>query len=192
MGLVAKYPRPIRFLMTVSPRAVKAALANDHTAEDIDQACWLWAARAAKKFDPGRGLAFSTLATWYFRGALSRLAYQSDKSKPPGGSVLSLCGLYRDDGGDPEPFDPEDRRGASERPSPLAEWCSEEFRRQRACLHWRQRIILYLRAVEGMTLEEAGEAMGGLSRERVRQICDRAAEKMAKSREDRERRQATA
>jgi RNA polymerase sigma factor (sigma-70 family) len=68
-------------------------------------------------------------------------------------------------------------------PDPLLHaWCDPEYAEQRKCLHWRTRIVLYLRVVACWTLEEVGEALGGLSRERIRQIEDRAVEKMARSR----------
>lgn len=64
-------------------------------------------------------------------------------------------------------------------PSPaLHLWCSLDYSEQRRCLDWRSRIALYLLAVEGMNLSEAGESLG-ITRERVRQIEKRAVAKLA-------------
>lgn len=69
------------------------------------------------------------------------------------------------------------RESAPERA--LRHWCSDDYSRQRRCLDWRRRVILYLRCVEGWTLEEVADTLTVLTRERVRQLEESATAKLA-------------
>jgi hypothetical protein len=60
-------------------------------------------------------------------------------------------------------------------------WCDPENVWQRRGLHIKFRLVLFLRHVEGYTLDEVGEVFG-LSRERVRQLEERAVGAMARRR----------
>lgn len=85
------------------------------------------------------------------------------------------------EGEDGERFlEPADHRAGGVHPM-LRAWCSEEYRSQRRALHWRYRVLLYMRYVEAWTLDEVSDVFG-ISRERVRQLTDRAIEKLAAQR----------
>lgn len=65
---------------------------------------------------------------------------------------------------------PDHRRADGEGVCPLLRaWCSPDYAVPRRRIHMRYRVILYLRYVECMTLDEVGLALA-VSRERVRQI----------------------
>lgn len=74
-------------------------------------------------------------------------------------------------------LEPADHRPPDVHPA-LREWCSEECRAQRRCLDWRARLVLCLRCVEGLTLDDVGGVLG-ITRERVRHLEERAVAKLA-------------
>lgn len=77
-------------------------------------------------------------------------------------------------------LEPADTR-RDERDPRLRLWCSEDARQQRRALNWHYRLILCLRYVESLTLEEVGEVYG-ITRERVRQLEEKAVMMLARAR----------
>lgn len=104
----------------------------------------------------------------HLRGLWDRLAAK--------GCVWAAMPVF-EDGGGPDPEDYRDPHG--ERLLHL--WFDPDYAEQRRCLDMRRRLLLYLRTVEGLTLEETGECLG-TSRERVRQLEWSAGRKLAEFR----------
>ncbi len=76
-----------------------------------------------------------------------------------------------------EPLDLEDyRRAGAENPA-LHEWCSDGATAKRVKLTKRERVALYLRCVEGWTLQEIGDAFD-VTREGARLILEKAVKKI--------------
>jgi RNA polymerase sigma factor (sigma-70 family) len=157
---------------------------------------------AARFFEPGRGYTF---ATYYMQCARQRMLRKARLIRaggvkvPQRGPFITVKMASTDErweygagGGrnsrrnrDDLKFQIADYRrpARDDVPDPLLHaWCDPEYVEQRKCLHWRTRIVLYLRVVECWSLEEVGRVLGGISRERIRQIEQRSIEKMARSR----------
>lgn len=71
-------------------------------------------------------------------------------------------------------------RGVGVHPA-LSLWCSEEYLAQRAGVHMRHRIIIYLRCVEGLEFREIGNLFR-VSRQRIAQIISSVVTRLAASR----------
>lgn len=125
------------------------------------------ACKAAADFDPARGNTFATVAHAYLKKWLGTLARHYIKSGWKWHEWTDLS--------DTEAFEPPARH---HRPVPLAVWCDDEARFLRRRVQWRGRIILYLRTVECLTLDDVSHVFG-ISKARVRQIQDRAIDKIA-------------
>lgn len=146
----------------------------------VRQECWLAACKAAHDWNPDYeygAASFSSFVYWgvekHLTGLKNRTAakYRVWRTMPEG------RGRRDDAAADaPVPMGAElpDHRGPSVHPS-LALWCSDEARQLRSGLHWRYRLFLYLRCVEGVTLDEMA-ATFGISRARVQQVQVRAME----------------
>ncbi len=80
-------------------------------------------------------------------------------------SLEDVVADHRTDGGNPA----------------LAEWHSEENQLLLRAVSLRYQRVLYLRAVEGLTLDEVGTTLG-ITRERVRQMQEHAAEIIRRAR----------
>ncbi len=170
-----EHPSPVAFLKAYFPAQVEHAHRQGHSDEDIDQSAWLYATGAARRFEPERGIKFSTYAVHYFRAGLQKLT-RFRKKLVPIHKAISLHAVDDEDRG----IDPANHRRDCADPG-LHLWCSDDYSEQRRCLPIRERIILYLRTVEGWVLEDVGDAMG-MTRERVRQIETRAVNKLAEFR----------
>lgn len=160
--------------------------------EDVVGAGFEGLVRAAQTFDPARGNQFSTYAFWWAKAKIRRflrgergrgMAVPENRKefKRTGELVSSRGGEEWDQGAEVADF-----RRAETDPA-LKLWCSPDYAEQRRCLDWRSRVLLYLRTVAAMTLEEVGECMG-ITRERVRQLEEEAARKLAAFRVRRARR----
>lgn len=148
--------------------------------DDLRQAAYFGLRRAAERFDPERGVLFSTFAFHALRNAIQEsipdllgVVRVPRAAMFPRPSVTSLD----DDGAAPEP---EDDCTASD-PAEVA--ChAEDRQRIRAALgqlrHARDREVIARRfGLDGHApenLREIGEALGGISIERVRQLETRA------------------
>lgn len=153
-----------------------AAMLRTLGREQFEQEAWLAVCKAAHDFDPVKYLGVPF-------GAFARLGVRKHLT----GTVCRTAtkyGVWRTmpelDGDTGEQLEAADYRRESADPA-LAAWCSADYARQRRCLDWRSRIVLYLRAVEGWTLEEAGEALA-VTRERIRQVEEKAVRKLARFR----------
>ena len=156
-------------------RGVPFALVRVFGRDTFEQEARVAAAKAAADFDPAAfpGVPFGAFARrgvrLHLRGVVARLAmkfpvWREMPADPAGGSFP----------------DPADHRPAGGDPA-LRAWCSDDYRDQRRCLDWRTRVLLYLRTVEGWTLDEVAAPLG-VSRERVRQLETKAAQKLARYR----------
>lgn len=125
-----------------------ACFARLHGAEGVAQEARLAACKAAADFDPVRfpGVPFGAFARERVRRHLRGLVCRAAPR-------LCVWGAF------PVGAEVADHRGTAVSPA-LRAWCSEEYRRQRRGLHWRERVVLYLRYVESWTLAECGAYFG--------------------------------
>jgi len=133
--------------------------------------CQIKLCQAATRFDPSKGFTFSTYATYWVRAGISwfwRQRYaQKRKAK-----VQSLNYTYQ---GEERQTDPEDTR----EPNTVRKIEVQELKNKcRKLLDPREWQILVWRYEEGMILEEVGQKLGGISRERVRQLEEPTIEKL--------------
>lgn len=134
--------------------------------EDVYQEMMLAACAAARTYDPALNVEFKTYAyraMWMRRNGLTRsfgvrgsFWYEWPTSGDPSVGALEVA----------------DERPAP-RPSPLSVWCATAP--ARAGVHPRHRLVLYVRCVEGWSLEEAASYFG-VSVKRVQQMCAAARE----------------
>lgn len=162
-------------------RAESARLASDvlvtrEGRDSLYQEALLAVCKAACDFDPGKypDVPFGAFARLGVRkhmmGFRIRLGIKS-----------RVWGTMPAGDDDEQSFmEPADYRAPTVHPA-LSAWCDEDAARQRRVLHMRSRLVLYLRYVESWTLEEVGDAFD-VSRERVRQIEERAISKLARNR----------
>jgi len=69
-GHLAEHPFPAAVLYARYPGTIRHARCHGLTDDDIHAACLLGVVRAARRFDPARGLKFTTLLTWHLRNAV--------------------------------------------------------------------------------------------------------------------------
>lgn len=156
-------------LVAECPAWLVARLGRDEVASAIRLAV----VKAAADYDPVAhpGVPFPAFA---FNGVrLAMRGFARELGKP-----AVWWPMPHGDDGD-ELFDrliPDYRDPAPERL--LRAWCDEGYAAQRQCLDMRSRVLLYLRTVEGWTLEEVGDVLG-VTRQRVRQLEERACRKLA-------------
>jgi RNA polymerase sigma factor (sigma-70 family) len=154
------------------PEWLRVRLGRDVVEQDIRFAV----VKAAHDFDPVKypGVPFAAFA---FNGVrLHMRSFARQLGRPETWWTMPAS---REDGASMEGEIPDHRDPVPDRL--LRAWCDEDYARQRRCLDWRARLVLYLRTVEGMTLDETGECMG-VTRERVRQLEDRATWQLARFR----------
>lgn len=125
--------------------------------------------RAATTWNPDKAR-FTTWVAWNLRGAILRLVRPIERERKYMGRVVVIS-VFESGGNDPdESCQPE----ARPQPCPgLALDAREATNRVLRHLTPREREAIWLTRGEGLTLEEAGKAMGGISRERVRQLIER-------------------
>lgn len=144
--------------------------------DTIEQELWMAVLTAAADFDPVKnpGVPFGAFARQACKWCLLNLRrdWGQRQSVWQGMPTNDECQAM----GDELP----DHRPLADSPAFHA-WFDEDYKRQRRFLDWRSRIVLYLRYVEGWTLEEVGDALG-VSRERVRQVEGKAGRKLAAAR----------
>jgi len=150
--LVVKYEGRIR---TLAKRVIR--LGMDEKLDELKQRGILGLLFAINKFDRKKGVQFYTYASWWIKGSM----LQRD---PLLARAVSLDSPGADDGetlSDVIPSDDSDPLKAAE---------MGEIWRLAGRLPRNQRIVILLRYKQGLTLEEAGARMGGITREAVRQF----------------------
>lgn len=135
--------------------------------------------KSASLWRPDSGAKFRTFAMNAVKRFLPVALWRAGRNS----NVWREMAVFEDDRGRELPISTQmpDRR-RTDGPDPLlAFWHDPDYRAQRACLSWRQRIVLYLRLVECWTLQEVAVVFG-LSRERIRQSEVKAARLLAEDR----------
>lgn len=167
--LVLDFDRWLPGLVAEVPEWLRIRLGRDVVEQDIRLAV----VKAAHDYDPVAypGVPFAAFAFNGVRLAMRGFGHQL--GKPQAWQTMPAA----DDGAGIDGEIPDHREPCPDRL--LRAWCDEDYARQRECLSWRERVLLYLRTVEGLTLEETGECMGGVTRERVRQLEERACRQLA-------------
>lgn len=176
---LAVYPQPIALMIDQWPQLVRGVMSGSEAvdAAEVNQMCLYGAVRAARLFDPARGLKFSTYAEWHMRSILThhlrKAAYRVKCLN--GGWVRSLDATIRS--GDDETLAGTipDHREADRSGLPPA----DDLRRMvadvvnRRVPGERDRAIIRQRwGLDGeppRTLQEVGDTFG-VTRERIRQI----------------------
>lgn len=165
--------------LTAINLAFRMAIAWYERLPDADGVALWHLCRAAQNFNPGRGTKFTTLAGAYVQTGLRHewLARCAAKRGDASRTVLA-CDLggydllaLPDPGDDPRETVAEEDAGAARR---------ELLAGLLGLLTDQERLALRLRFWGNLTLEEAGREMG-VSKERVRQVQDRALWKMRKA-----------
>jgi RNA polymerase sigma factor (sigma-70 family) len=160
--LIRKYENRIR---TLAKLAVSKGM--NEGLDELLQRGVLGLLLAINGFDTRRGAAFYTYASQCIKGLMLKRDWISGRSVS-----LDSC-----DGDDEEPLHnviPAKHLDPS-KAAELGEMWKLSERLPRS-----QRIVLVLRYREGLTLKEAGERMGGISREAVRQFEEKAIANMKK------------
>lgn len=134
--------------------------------EDVNQIALAGVCYAARNFDESRGTLFSTYAWRCIRGFLLTHFREMRLRKP-----VSFSDLGNHRSGDSDSDFGSLVEARDERRAFLD---SKDIELLLSVLDARSAKVLRLRFIESMTLVETGQEMGGLSRERVRQIQDTA------------------
>lgn len=168
--------------------------------EDLAAEFRLQVVVAARTFDPARGFTFST---YYMKAARQRTVRRARLLRARGLSVprdgpfdpVTMVSTderweYGQGGSNSRRSKQELRNEVADYRRPIADdaaspllraWCDPEYAAQRANLSWTRRLVLYLRLVEGLSLEAVGECFG-VSKERVRQVQIAAGQALERSR----------
>lgn len=170
---LAIFKSPMVILLKFHGARVRAGLANGLAYEDITQMGMLGLVKAARNYDPSRGVTFASFASFYIsqplRTYLQSLSYQ--KRKVPDGVLIFSIGLG--DGFTNEPT------ANHERPIDY----SEPIRKSLKVLDKRYRKLIVLRygLADGIkrNLYEVGTILG-VTRQRVSQMEKAAFKKLAK------------
>lgn len=78
----AKYETPLKIYIHKFPRDYRFAVLAGLSHEDMEQHGWVGVCRAAAKFDPERGIQFTTYAKFWIRHAITAAAETSDRMSP--------------------------------------------------------------------------------------------------------------
>jgi DNA-directed RNA polymerase specialized sigma24 family protein len=154
-------------------RCVFAWLVREVGWDDVLSEAWVLIVKAARRWVPGRGTEFESFA----KGAIRRFLHKRLTDGRRNRRAWAEMPVAPDTGAGLDQSAPCGR--GVERDDLLAGWCHDAP--LRGALSWRERVVLYLRAVEGWTLEEVGAALG-IARQRVDQIVTAAREKLLRAR----------
>jgi RNA polymerase primary sigma factor len=169
---------------------------DPHLFDEMVQEARIGLMIAARKFDPARGVRFGTYATWWCRQRIRRAAdnWSLGVARVPvhvrGEDRLELLRKLRGrslHGPVPHGKRPDHWHPAANSPGP-AELAAEADDRAyiHRCLRYlprRQRRVIEMRCLEGATLDQVGRELG-ITRERVRQLEERALARLRKFRLD--------
>ncbi|HEY1187151.1 MAG TPA: sigma factor-like helix-turn-helix DNA-binding protein [Gemmata sp.] len=152
---------------------VRPAYRRRYGREEFEQIALFALCESARAFDPvaNPGVPFGAFARTHVRRRLWRAVEKLAQSARVNRTV-PVDGLG-------EPFaltNLIDHRAPGPNPA-LALWCSDELRARRRCLDWRSRLVLCMRCVEGLTLQECALALR-ISKTRVGMIEQRAIERL--------------
>lgn len=146
---------------------------------ELIDACWVGLCLAARRYDPERGAKFSTVAVFWIRSQAFRAAQDAElrsgtnkttrRERLKLFSELAGSGLHH---GDSDTFDVWDSRSADDDP-PDPEPSAELLALLHLVLKPRQVEFVRDHVLRGLTLQEIGDKHG-ISRERVRQVVERA------------------
>ena len=173
---LAVYPRPVALLKHAFRGAYRMAKFHGLDDDEINTLCLYGAVRAARLFDPARGMAFSSYVGRSLRNAVMGhlYAHQRDHEEREGRPLTSLSAPAGESGRTAADMVPDHR--PSERPTDLEAVVGRLIDR-RVPGPPSHKLALRLRWGVGCrehTLREAGQVVG-LTKERVRQIELRAA-----------------
>lgn len=164
-------------------RGVSRGLRRSFGEDEWRQEAWLAVCKAARDIDPEShpGVPFLAFARngirLHFMGETRKYATRLAvwREMPADPHRAGAAGDFR-----PDDAHPEDHRGPAV-PAVLSAWCSDDYRAQRSVLNWRERVILYLRFVEGWYQWEIAECLG-ITHARVGQLEEVAVRRLAAAR----------
>ena len=148
-------------ILAVMSRKFSGLLADHERAQDAYLFAYVYLWRAAKRFDPARGLRFSTLAYRYIEGGLRR--FMENERKAARLPVAALEEVFGEDGNWEEHLD------GSSLVSTGRSWVSQEEDRLREDVRWQElmhglpervQTVLTLRYMHEQTFREIGDALG--------------------------------
>jgi RNA polymerase sigma factor (sigma-70 family) len=178
--------QPIKLLVRRYYSLYNVLHAAGFTDEDINIVCQAAFAKSATRFDPKHGLKFTTYATYYLRRQVqdSLLGNRRDREGNCSqviqfNSTFNCMSLSEDERlvcTNPSfQDDPVLRSIRNEERAKLSELLKK--------LPKRQQQVIRLRRIQGLTLAKTGKILGGISKERVRQIESIALSKLKITRE---------
>lgn len=138
--------------------------------ELLDDAALDGLIRAAELWDDTRGIRFSTYATWAVHSHVMKTVRRFHRTRTwvladvPGLSLRRDSEMREWEPAAPEPPEPD----------PRADVVARALMR----LNARDRLVLQMRHMDGAGLDAIASAVGGVTRERARQLCLRAAARL--------------
>lgn len=173
--------KPIRMFKKNYSSVYEVCLSAGYSDEEINAVCQAAFVKAALRFDPKRGLKFITYATYHLRSHVQHTLIGNRKDKSGNSSQIIQFQAAQRTVTEPdkpdymsifpsEQDDPTINAIRNEQKSKLKELILR--------LPKRQQQVIRLRRVQGLTLQETGKLMGGISKERVRQIETQAFQKL--------------
>lgn len=184
--LVTDYLRqwkPVAVVKALYPGLWDSVVASRLSEQDVEEAAWLGIIEAARRFDAGRGVGFSTYAPYWILSRVSRIVTDANRQKrsgrPVSGDRRVGNGKMWDVLGVKDETDPQDDPEEFDRLAELRRVVADQLR----FLPARHRQVLEFRhGFDGFgsrTLREVGQLLG-ISKERTRQLEEEALARVAR------------
>lgn len=162
-----QYSPPIRLYIHTHGNQYSALRKSGASDDEINEACVLGVVEAATKFDPARGLTFSSYAEYWMWAKCARVLDDLQKCYASGVYVTSIHDAGEFD------YDPPDHRGESVEDREERQQAKRTVERLMGYVHPSKRpIFASLFGLDGTgrkNLQEVADQFG-ISRERVRQV----------------------